>query len=233
MSLLNASQQIQQNSPSSSGQTPPPPSSTTTATAPLPVPEQSRNSIQQLLNPNVESTSSEGPGSGPEGVSSPPSYANSFHTNARLIPPAGLVPPASITASAAAEHSPHLVPDRPTTTAVESVEIFRGFRVTFLEADRALNLYRSIYSPHFPFVNIPVMTSPYDLFEKAPFLFRTIVAVTTPQGPAMQTEFKLWFREYVAQHVVVNNEARLEILQAILVHLAWYVRHLKCIDHPS
>lgn len=65
------------------------------------------------------------------------------------------------------------------------------------------------------------MLSSYDLYEKAPFLFRTIVAVTMPQGPMMQAEFKMWFREYVAQHVVINNEARLEILQAILVHLAW------------
>lgn len=109
-----------------------------------------------------------------------------------------------------------------TSTVQESVDIFRGFRVTFLEADRALNLYRSIYSSYFPFVTIPAMTSPYDLYEKAPFLFRTIVAVTMPpQGPTMQAEFKRWFREYVAQHVVVNNEARLDVLQAILVHLAW------------
>lgn len=107
-------------------------------------------------------------------------------------------------------------------TTVESVDIFRGFRVTFLEADRALNLYRSIYSPYFPFVTIPAMTSPYDLYEKAPFLFRTIVAVTTPPpGPTAQVDFKRWFREYVAQNVVVHREARLDVLQAILVHLAW------------
>lgn len=194
---------------------------------PGPVSEQNRSSIQQLLNPNVESHGLERPGSsGPEGVSSPPP-ANHFHTNARLIPPAGLVTPAPIAAGAvsnADHHTPHLILERdvrPKTTAVESVEIFRGFHVTFLEADRALNLYRSIYSPYFPFVTIPVMLSPYDLYEKAPFLFRTIVAVTTRQGPTMQTEFKIWFRQYVAQHVVANNEARLEILQAILVHLAW------------
>lgn len=103
----------------------------------------------------------------------------------------------------------------------DSVEIWPGFHVTFLEADRALNLYRSIYSPYFPFVTIPAMASPHDLYEKAPLLFRTVVV--TAQGPArsVQAEFNRWFREYVAQHVVVHNEARLEILQAMLVRLSW------------
>lgn len=154
------------------------------------------------------------------------SPANNFQSLARLIPPAGLVAPASIAAGTGPNtgtNSPNLASDRDgrSITTPESVEIISGFRVTFLEADRALNLYRSVYSPYFPFVIIPAMRTAYDLYEQSPFLFRTIVAVTTPQSPVTQTDFKAWFREYVAQHVVINNERRLEILQAILIHLAW------------
>lgn len=226
MSLLNASQQIQQNSPSSSGQTPP---STSSAAPPF---EQGggRGSIQQLLNPNVESaSSSSGAGSGsssrPAEASRsfstppppPPSSAN-FHSQARLVPPAGL-------AAADMDSSSHdLAPERAamhTPAGGESVEIVKGFRVTFFEADRALNLYRSLYSPYFPFVPIPAMMPACELHDRSPFLFRAVVAVTTPQSPAVQAEYHLWFRQYVAQHVVVNNEKRLEILQAILIHLAW------------
>lgn len=93
--------------------------------------------------------------------------------------------------------------------------------MTFYEADRALNLYRSLYAPCFPFVAVPVMVTAYELFERTPFLFRTIVSVTTPQGPAVQCDFKIWFRHYIAEHVVINSERRLEILQALLVHIAW------------
>lgn len=223
MSLLNASQQIQQNSPSSSGQTPPRSSS-----AAPPSFEQSRSSIQQLLNPNIEANGGAAgsrPADGMESVSTPPTSA-SFHTQARLVPPAGLVAPASIATGIGAgvgADSPSLDSERASrpSAAGEFVEIVKGFRITFYEADRALNLYRSIYSPYFPFVSIPVLMTPHDLYDRSPFLFRSIVAVTTPQSPAVQAEYRIWFREYVAQHVVVNNERRLEILQGILIHLAW------------
>lgn len=230
MSLLNASQQIQQNSPDSGGQTPP-----STAAGSAPSFEQNRNSIHQLLNPNVESNSTAANiriADAAESVSTPPPSSN-FQSHARFLPPAGHVPPAASIATGLgpspgpgpnpAASSPNYASERDTrpTAAGETVDVVKGFRVSFYEADRALNLFRSIYSPYFPFVVIPVMTNSLDLYDKSPFLFRTIVAVTTPQSPTIQAEFKLWFREYIAQHVVVNNERRLEILQAILIYLAW------------
>ena len=230
MSLLNASQQIQQNSPSSSGQTPP-----SSASVPVPSHEPGRNSIQQLLNPNTESASSTAPSHRPEFpelTSSPPS-AHSYQYNARPLPPTGMAQPAPIAAGqGTGANSPKIPPDsggpgfraqgRPSPPGNESVvEIIPGFRMTFYEADRALNIYRSLYAPYFPFVTVPVMATAYDLCEKTPFLFRTIVSVAAPQAPNTQSDFKEWFRRYIAEHVVVNNERRLEILQALLVHMAW------------
>lgn len=222
MSLLNASQQIQQTSPSSSGQTPP---STSSA---APAFEQGRNSIQQLLNPNNEAgvgAAGSGAAEGPDPTSTPPPSAH-FHSQARLVPAAGVVPPASVATGGepgTAASSSYLDPERATrpSAAGESVDIVKGFRVTFFEAERALNIYRSIYAPYFPFVPIPVMMTAYELYDRYPFLFRNIVVVTTPQSPAAQAEYRVWFREYIAHHVIVNNERRLEILQGILIHLAW------------
>lgn len=232
MSLLNASQQISQNSPSSSGQTPP---SSTGGALPVPSHEPNRNSIHQLLNHNVEPAPSLQSNRIPDlsEVTPTPPTSNNYHYNARLIPPIGLAPPSSSIAAGPSpgENSPHLPPDTPgpafragrppATTPADSVEIIPGFTMTFYEADRALNLYRSLYAPCFPFVAVPVMVTAYELFEKSPFLFRTIVSVTTPQGPAIQSDFKVWFRRYIAEHVVINNERRLDILQALLVHIAW------------
>lgn len=223
MSLLNASQQIQQNSPDSGGQSPP-----GTAAGVGPTLEQNRTSIHQLLNPNIDAvanaTASKA-AEGSEAVSTPPS-SSTFQSQPHFAPLAGFPPSASKGAGVGASpgtDSPHLPPERASrpSAAGDSVEIVKGFRVSFYEADRALNLFRSIYSPYFPFVTIPVMMTAFELHERTPFLFRTIVAVTTSQSPAVQAEYKLWFREYVAHHVVVNNEKRLEILQAILIHLAW------------
>lgn len=140
--------------------------------------------------------------------------------------------PASIaTGQSTGANSPKAPPDpavpgfrvqnRPSPPGNESVEIIPGFRMTFFEADRALNIYRSLYAPYFPFVTIPVMATAYDFYEKTPFLFRTIVSVAAPQAPNAQSEFRDWFRRYIAEHLVMNNERRLEILQALLVHMAW------------
>lgn len=224
MSLLNASQQIQQNSPSSRGHSPP------GSAPPAPTLEQSRHGIHQLLNPNTDTNNSTADARGVDGpdrepLSTPSSSAN-FHTNASFIPPAGLVAPVSIAAGVGpspdtSSANPFLDRDLRPTATNEYVEIVKGFRMTFLEAERSLNLYRSVYSPYFPFVPVPVMMSSRELYEKSPFLFRSVVAVTTPQSPDIQAEYRVWFREYVAQHVVVNNERRLEVLQAILIHLAW------------
>lgn len=223
MSLLNASQQIQQNSPESGGQTPP-----SSAVGGAPPFEQNRNSIHQLLNPNVEANLSAGGirnVDGSEPIATPPS-SSGFQPQARFLPPAGLVPPVSIAvgpgpSSGIDSHKFASKEEFRPKSAGEVVEIVKGFRVSFYEADRALNLFRSIYSPYFPFVVVPVMTTSSDLYERSSFLFRTIVAVTVPQSPAVQADFKSWFKEYIAQHVVVNNERRLEILQAILIYLAW------------
>lgn len=47
------------------------------------------------------------------------------------------------------------------------------------------------------------------------------MTVTAPQSATTQKRAALWFREYIAEHMVVNQEKSLELLQAILVSIAW------------
>lgn len=100
-------------------------------------------------------------------------------------------------------------------------DIVPGFRVSLDEATRYLDLYRTEYSPKFPFVPLPTSLSVTDLFERQPFLFRVIIHVVAPQGPSMQREATHWIREHVAKHVIVLQDRRLELLQGLLLYLAW------------
>lgn len=93
--------------------------------------------------------------------------------------------------------------------------------MTFGEANVALDLYRSVYTPSFPFVPIPLTMTAFELYQTTPFLLRTILQVTAPQTPTIQREVQLWFRQYIAQHVVVEQERSLELLQCILAFVAW------------
>lgn len=114
---------------------------------------------------------------------------------------------------------------------VNHAEIIPGFQVSFEEADRLLDLYRTDYCTSFPFVTILPDMAAYDLFADRPFLFRTIIQVVAPQDAAVQQEVKLWFRKYIADHMIIQQEKSLELLQAILVFVAWYVWHLPRPSH--
>lgn len=100
---------------------------------------------------------------------------------------------------------------------------YGSLRITMGEAERLLKLYQTDYHPRFPFVPIPRHTTAQDLFQRVPFLFRTIIQIVAPQSPALQRGFTAYFREYLATHIVVKQEKRLDLLQAILLFIAWLV----------
>lgn len=107
------------------------------------------------------------------------------------------------------------------TPPIEHIEIIQGFRLTLTEAEDMFRLYKTTYSPLSPFVPIPSSTSAYDLFTAKPFLFRTIMQAVAPQSAAVQKDVAVWFREYIAEHIIIKQEKSFEILQAILVCVAW------------
>jgi hypothetical protein len=103
------------------------------------------------------------------------------------------------------------------------LELFPGMRMSPDQAESYLALYRHEIVPNFPFVPIDPGVTAFDLHAKSRLLFWTIMSVTAPLGAPIQLEFKRWFRAWIAEHMIKGSEKRLEILQAILLHLGWYV----------
>lgn len=118
--------------------------------------------------------------------------------------------------------TPGLTPDAPQDISTEHIDISPGFRVSIQDADSAIRLYRTAYMPYFPFVPLPVTMTASELHDSAPFLARTILQMTVPAPASVQKEAQRFFRQQFAQHVVVDQERRLELLQALLVFVAWY-----------
>lgn len=77
--------------------------------------------------------------------------------------------------------------------------------------------------PKYPFVVIPDHVDAVALHHKSKCLFWTIMATISPLTSEMQADFKHWFRRHVAEEIVVQQHKSLELLQAILIHLAWSV----------
>jgi len=138
------------------------------------------------------------------------------HTQSRLAPRADLP---TFEKPTSAELPPLMLPRAP---PLEHIEVVPGLRITYYEADQALHEYRTTYSAYFPFVPLASDAAAYDLFQSRPLLFRTIVLTALPQSFQDQRAGDKWFREYVAEHVVVRQEKRVEIVQALLVFIGWY-----------
>lgn len=102
-----------------------------------------------------------------------------------------------------------------------TLELFPGLRITHQQAAECINSYRRDYVPNFPFVPVPEHMTSHELFVESSLLFWTIVAVVSPLEDKVQMEFKLWFRKYLAEHLVVRQEKSVDVLQAMLIYLAW------------
>ncbi|KAF5020374.1 hypothetical protein F66182_7602 [Fusarium sp. NRRL 66182] len=108
------------------------------------------------------------------------------------------------------------------TCAGSDFELFPGFSISHDVATRRLDVYRRDYLPHFPFVPIPGGITSHELHAESRLLFWVIVATVSPLEEKIQVEFKSWFRKYLAEHLVVLQEKSTDILQAILLFLAWH-----------
>lgn len=101
-----------------------------------------------------------------------------------------------------------------------SIAIVPGFEITFLEADQVLQEYMTTMLPQFPFVPLPCHNA-YDIFKDKPILLKTILWVCRPPEPEACAAFESWLRQHIAHQTVVLANHTLELVQAILVFLAW------------
>ncbi|VUC29242.1 unnamed protein product [Clonostachys rosea] len=102
----------------------------------------------------------------------------------------------------------------------QSVQIVPGFQVSWIEANQALQDFRSNMLPQFPFVAVPLCTAS-DLCKHKPLLLKVILWAIRPPGTQAAAAFETWFRQHIAQQTVVLMVKNLELVQAILVFLAW------------
>lgn len=92
-----------------------------------------------------------------------------------------------------------------------------------VHAEALLLLYQTRMSPQFPFVIIPDRTSAAQLAQAKPFLYRTVLMVASYHDKAAQTMMAKEIFEYLSAHMVIGNEKSLDLLQGLLLLIAWFV----------
>ena len=90
------------------------------------------------------------------------------------------------------------------------------------KAKEILDIFITKMAPLFPFIVIAAHISAEQLHREKPFLFLNISMVAC-QNPARQQEIVRKVEVYVAEHVVLRGEHSMDLLQGLLVHVAWFI----------
>jgi hypothetical protein len=75
--------------------------------------------------------------------------------------------------------------------------------------------------PNFPFVVVDVNMAAQELHTRNPYLFRVIMFVATNLPPARKQAMKTNILAYLGHRLLVNEERNLDLLQGLLVFIAW------------
>ena len=91
------------------------------------------------------------------------------------------------------------------------------------EASVLLDRYQRLMASAMPFVAIPAGTDAWQLAHEKPFLMQVIATVASFHDlPKQQFMVKDLMRQ-ISEKLILRNEKSLEVLQGILILIAWYV----------
>jgi hypothetical protein len=93
------------------------------------------------------------------------------------------------------------------------------------EADDILYVYQTQIMEYFPFVIVPDGTTTQDLRDDKPFVFATIMIAASRQKICTQAAAGNRLMEYLSVHMLQNGEKSLDLLQGLLIYLAWFVSY--------
>lgn len=88
-------------------------------------------------------------------------------------------------------------------------------------AQTYLDAFRTVMTPHFPFVVISSDTSVYHLRQERPFLFLAILSVASYEDMPLQRSLGAEVKKAVSSRMILNGEVSFDLLQGLLVFLAW------------
>ncbi|KAH8803667.1 hypothetical protein F5884DRAFT_806152 [Xylogone sp. PMI_703] len=92
----------------------------------------------------------------------------------------------------------------------------------FLIAD-----FKQTFTSHFPFVIIPPEMTAEEMRQSRPFLFLAVLTVSSHKDPPLQKRLCDELRRTVSAKMIIGSEGSFDMLQGLLVYLAWYHYHPK------
>ncbi|KOC13312.1 alkaline D-peptidase [Aspergillus flavus AF70] len=102
--------------------------------------------------------------------------------------------------------------------------VARGY-LSMEAAQSFIDIYRTDMTLHFPFVVIPPQVTATDLRQQKPFLFLAVLASAAYSNMPLQRLLGREFKKIIASRMITSGEVSFELLQGMLVFLAWSHYH--------
>ncbi|KAL2062399.1 hypothetical protein VTL71DRAFT_6665, partial [Oculimacula yallundae] len=105
------------------------------------------------------------------------------------------------------------------------------FGITKQEASFLLLEYRTQQADQLPFVVIPPDATSDSLRRERPMLWKAVMTAASYQNALRQEALGWKLMEEFVSRIMLRAEKSLDLLQALIVHLAWY--HYHCVGNPQ
>jgi hypothetical protein len=104
----------------------------------------------------------------------------------------------------------------------ESQDVIGKGIITYDKAEALIRGYGT-HAPNFPFIVFSPTVSLDSLRREKPFLLLSILTMASTSSQGLQDLLEAELRETLGRKVIFNCEKSLDLLQGLLIYLAWYV----------
>ena len=115
--------------------------------------------------------------------------------------------------------------DGASDASADSFQVVIGESLTRPKADTFLLAFRDMTS-WFPFVIVPPDATALSMSRERPFLFMATMASASSADKSLRGTLERELRETLSRRIILDGEKNLDLLQGLLVYLAWFVPSL-------
>lgn len=101
------------------------------------------------------------------------------------------------------------------------MDVINDNLITIQEAQELLRVYTEQLAPNFPYVVIPASISFADLRFRSPMLLLPILVTASWRNGRQQDMLNEVYLKELSSRVIIEGRKDLELLQGLLVYLAW------------
>lgn len=103
-----------------------------------------------------------------------------------------------------------------------SFDPFERRIISFQTGEALLEIFKTKMTPYFPFVLFPSDVSIEELNSERPCACLAALAAASHADAATQKRLGIMFKEIVAARMVDGDFNQLDLMQGLLIHVAWY-----------